>query len=512
MENNFNIKFDWRSVFQEKTDLAIENKTVYSFIQGDNSYFSNFVDDISSGGSESYKNIILGNIQNIVHALQEVDNLLVVGNVQSGKTNNILGLISASLSKKYDIVVLLGGTTNLLLKQTQERLEKIRSKNSEVLFLDKDNLKSISIVENLEKGVLVFFNILKSEKDLKSIYKILENVDLSNKKVLIIDDESDFGSVNIGKPMSKIYEMIGALKSRTDFTKIVSFTATPFANILSRNSEILKPHRIITLNQETSYTGLEFFQKNSFVYDVLSTDRRAENEWGKIIYQSLKYYVFNSACFNINNKIRKRTDLIINISLEKESHIEINKIVASGISKLKRDYHPEFFENFFEKQISEINKLESGFFIRNKTLIKKELDLFIKSINRSSISILNSDFMDKSTDGDENRIYIGGGLISRGFTFPNLLVEVMINAPQNKIQLDTLLQRARWFGYRQESYRFMKILINNQIWESFKEGILVNGKIYEMAEDNVIRNLTKLENELRTMDLDNCVLTGGKKT
>ena len=47
---------------------------------------------------------------------------LVVGDVQSGKTANYLGLINMAYDYGYRIVVLLAGTTNSLREQTQKGL------------------------------------------------------------------------------------------------------------------------------------------------------------------------------------------------------------------------------------------------------------------------------------------------------------------------------------------------------------------------------------------------------
>ena len=49
---------------------------------------------------------------------------LVMGNVQSGKTQNYLGLINKAMDAGYKIIILLGGHMNDLRKQTQERVDE----------------------------------------------------------------------------------------------------------------------------------------------------------------------------------------------------------------------------------------------------------------------------------------------------------------------------------------------------------------------------------------------------
>jgi len=58
---------------------------------------------------------------------------------------------------------------------------------------------------------------------------------------------------------------------------------------------------------------------------------------------------------------------------------------------------------------------------------------------------LNGDSNDSyaKEKGNKFLIIIGGSLISRGFTFDNLLVEVILNISNERPSMDTMLQRAR---------------------------------------------------------------------
>ena len=46
-----------------------------------------------------------------------------MGNVQSGKTQNYIGLINKAIDAGYKIIILLGGHMNALRNQTQERVD-----------------------------------------------------------------------------------------------------------------------------------------------------------------------------------------------------------------------------------------------------------------------------------------------------------------------------------------------------------------------------------------------------
>ena len=49
---------------------------------------------------------------------------LVIGDVQSGKTTNYLGVVSKALDAGYKIIIILSGLHNNLRVQTQERFEE----------------------------------------------------------------------------------------------------------------------------------------------------------------------------------------------------------------------------------------------------------------------------------------------------------------------------------------------------------------------------------------------------
>ena len=68
---------------------------------------------------------------------------LVMGNVQSGKTQNYIGLINKAFDCGYKVVILLGGHMNELRKQTQIRIDE------DVIGLESKHL----ILNNMRKKI-----------------------------------------------------------------------------------------------------------------------------------------------------------------------------------------------------------------------------------------------------------------------------------------------------------------------------------------------------------------------
>ena len=74
---------------------------------------------------------------------------LVMGNVQSGKTQNFLGLINKAIDCGYKTIIVLGGHLNDLRKQTQERVDEgVLGRESKHLIL-----KNKAVAEPIGVGI-----------------------------------------------------------------------------------------------------------------------------------------------------------------------------------------------------------------------------------------------------------------------------------------------------------------------------------------------------------------------
>ncbi len=207
---------------------------------------------------------------------------MVVGNVQSGKTANYIGLISKAADAGYKVIVVLAGMLDDLRIQTQIRLEEgfigKNGSNQELVGVgevDRElGLSNKLAFTNRESDfktktakVLAAYNfcsfqntcifvIKKNTTILKNLNKWL-SAELRNNSItkadgslLLIDDEADNASINTkaGTPYlnrkkidkeydlddidpSKINGQIRKLIQKFNICTYVGYTATPFANI-----------------------------------------------------------------------------------------------------------------------------------------------------------------------------------------------------------------------------------------------------------------------------------------
>lgn len=372
--------------------------------------------------------------------------VLCVGKVQSGKTNKMFKCIEEAFDNyNYDITIIFAGNTSYLYDQTLSRLKNKNYYDYEI-FSSKNKIS----LNNNKKLILV---IMKNNTGLDETFNYLWSLDLTNKKVLILDDESDYASININKNgLSATYKRILELYNRIHCGKMLQVTATPFANIVSPNSKDLLPNRIVCWNNSNEYTGLfEFDENKNHVYEKIECSKDDDKSYKKYIYQTVKYFL----CTIVNNYEylfnKEEVSCLFNVDLDIKIHKNICEIIEWSLKNIWKNYS-EIYEDKINKNIS--------FDLYRKILTDIYNDIAIIELNSTQEKI----------DKKKFNIYVGGTMLSRGNTFENLITEMIINAPSNtKVSVDTLLQRCRWFGYRNDILKMMKIFVSPTIYESLIE-------------------------------------------
>jgi hypothetical protein len=237
---------------------------------------------------------------------------LVMGNVQSGKTQNFLGLINKAIDCGYKTIIVLGGHLNDLRKQTQERIDegvlgreskhliksdtspigvgvfytnKIHTGTSTMKDFNKASAESFGI--KLSGTDPVIFTIKKHTGVLEGLYSYIKEEHMlspdNGKKLdgplLLIDDEADYASINTKhhkEEVTKTNDCIRRLLSLFNRNTYVGYTATPFANIFidpDENSyddkdDLFPKDFMIKIPVPDNYMGQDFFFGNGTAYEV----------------------------------------------------------------------------------------------------------------------------------------------------------------------------------------------------------------------------------------------------
>lgn len=316
---------------------------------------------------------------------------LVVGDVQSGKTANYLGLINMACDYGYKIIVLLAGMTDSLRQQTQSRVDtgfigavSDTMSDAEIAYVgvnddaqiqqnyavpltnnENDFVKFVKKNLNATSGDFNKPIILVVKKNTSVLNQVVEwlkpgfhNINCQN--LLIIDDEADNASINTKKPEcdpSKINGHIRNLYNNFPIASYVGYTATPFANIFvnpegdESYKDLFPSDFIVLLNAPSNYYGAQ--KVFSYEGDVHSRSLRVLDESEKHFlpakHKKDEYYFAELPdslkeailCFLINNVIRtkrganrKHRSMMINISVYNIMHGEILDAVQKYVSKL----------------------------------------------------------------------------------------------------------------------------------------------------------------------------------
>lgn len=388
---------------------------------------------------------------------------LALGYVQSGKTTQMIALTAAAYDAGYRVVVALLGSTNLLLDQNTNRfIEKLQidvRKDFRWVSMKNPNGKSaaIKISENIEKDRIIFIPVLKHAGRITQLADVLSLCEKSGVPTLILDDEADQASLNskINQDSeSKVYKAIQKLTIATPLHLYVQFTATPYAQLLLEPEDLLSPEFVEFLLPGQGYVGgREFFIDNAdkVVRPISSGDEQAANT--KIIdlpgslSLALANFIAGSALLLENDPSAKTISMLVHSTHK-------NKIQAVYHFLLKRQV-----KAWREKQDGTMDSIPTQILDERVRLVSKGAQdiadtLFVQRVNYVLKEIIfwlvNSASDVKKINWLEGPIHIlvGGNKLDRGFTVEGLTVTYM-NRPTTD-QIDTLEQRARAFGYRND--------------------------------------------------------------
>lgn len=433
---------------------------------------------------KSYEHENIVNLRtDILDCLDKNKNVILMGQVQSGKTKNIIELTKHAFSEyKYDLVIVFSGNTNDLNNQTNERFAT-----------ELPNVVFPSELKKHHNFIDLVITSLKQVDNIKKIYEFIYNNEHKLQKILIIDDECDFCGINTSKSEDEctaiytgIYKNIYQYCEKNHVGGVIKLTATPFVNILSAKNTLEHKQEIFVLPTRSEYTGVKFFNRLKDFY-FTRTDSQINNE-NKLILFGLSIWILSSYMLYIDKDVsNKKSDFLINIYHDNENQSNTLNIVKRYIKEKIFDIKQEI-----KNIINTIDKF-SG-------LNSSDVDNFFKTQmeNNISLGVYNQENDFKTTK--YYNIYVGGALLSRGKTFENLLCELICIKNFN---YDTLLQKCRWFGYRQNRSKYMALICNVEIKQQLliAEKIIdffhANNKGYQLDYNSVLQELQEKENEFK---------------
>lgn len=462
----------------------------------------------------------LDNAVRIYNKLPNPDNSIksnvgiVVGRVQSGKTANVITLSALALDNGHRLVVLFLSDTNNLLTQNTERFVKNFENidNVEVVKKSKDgDFDAILDVPTLESlyddgGNLVICS-LKHAKHIQEITDLISKTPYKDDYTLIIDDEGDDIGLNTAAFDEKFVEdskgnlieeertatngaIIGLKKA---FSKLgyISLTATPEANILLQDFQQLAPDYCVTMEPNPGYTGLLAFHSDSSdrVVEVDDyCDLLENNGLPESFEEAFTFFIAGCILRKKREAGKKfKHSMMVHPCSKIENHEIVFKKVELYVNKIRYDLgrNNQSAEMFIRLVMDKCKELSPNSSVKPKDILS--------TIKKTKLHLVNcaqaGNDLNKAMKLMPYHIVIGGNMLDRGITIEGLAVSYMIRMAK-KGQADTLLQRARWFGYKQSYIDLCRVYMPKELKQQFSNIIEIEESVWQFLYDCDHNNLS----------------------
>lgn len=421
---------------------------------------------------------------------------LVVGYVQSGKTANMTAVMAKAVDAGYNMIIVLGGVTNKLRKQTQDRFEKdvLRHRTLWQLYTTSDPNGDFVQPPNggfvmPAEGHAQLVVMKKEGRRLKQLRRTISKtpaVVLRALKVLLIDDECDQASVNSARgefDMTKINAEIRQVLAALPAITYVGYTATPFANVFINpypygnddDLDDLYPRDFITaLDRPVGYFGArEVFGSDSAEADgderdmirilhendpdrLRPTSPKDKETFHPEMTESLEdatlWFLATCAIRRARGQEGEHMSMLVHSSPNVRQHEYMSELIQNWIEERKSDLisgtgeATERLRKVFEHERERTAPVGQDRIPEDFDIVLAHLPAVLEALSYPVENGETDDAFRLDYTGEPvTCIVVGGTVLARGLTLEGLCVSFFLRTSR---QYDTLLQMGRWFGYR----------------------------------------------------------------
>ena len=459
---------------------------------------------------------------------------LVIGRIQSGKTAHLIGTVlhaidSETTKHPYDTIIILSGLIDDLRMQTQDRFEKVlnsysgtdveiipgREKDLNAGNDDQNEaLRKHLAPHNHRSRILV---VKKNHKILENILNILKERPVhARKKYLIIDDEADHASMDTNASTyevdgdvidenpsltNQLLRQIIQVLSASTRCWYIGYTATPYANLLMDAN----------LEESSAEFGLPLYPRD-FLHALPKPDKHLDNEYyfatppghrhvelrvppegdteneDRLISELYHRHLLTQIMKQMRNLDMHHTTLV-HTDIGVHEHHRFVESFRGLQRELKEDRDSNRMASIMRGMIDDY-PLEPDF----RSLVIAHLDHLGESWEEMAAELRKIEIVEvnrrpqskdeiASQDLEYNRgmfkrsyIAVGGTRLSRGLTLEGLTTTWFTRAAQTPV-FDTMLQMARWCGYRPHYSDLVKIYTTAPIYEFYQHITMVEEEI-----------------------------------
>lgn len=414
---------------------------------------------------------------------------LLLGNVQSGKTGQMLGIMSKLADEGYKLFMLLTTDNVDLQRQTYNRV--FRSLQTFTVLSERDEEKFRVLTQTRPIVIVLKKNtsVLRKWRDLLVASRTFRGLPL-----VIFDDEGDASSLNTlvnRRRVSTINRRLDEIKNTASSSLYFEVTATPQAIILQSIVSDWKPSFVNYFKPGIGYLGGNFFYSDPKSYCIRYT---AEDELSEILSDDDvpcplglqdSIYTFLILCAHKKLNGQSNCNFMIHPSSRIHVHGKFKDIIDADLNLLQRSTDDPGFDESLKEIWRDLQgtrpDLEPYEDIKEKVIeILDNEELMVIPLNSKSFVCRDSNDPNALDLERGFNIVVGGNTLGRGITFPHLQV-VYYCRSSKKPQADTFWQHSRIFGYDREQ-ELVRIYIPESLHKLFVELNKANEIIIKQIE------------------------------
>jgi hypothetical protein len=450
-------------------------------------------------------------VDHVVKQLEDVSTSsdrpgILLGKIQSGKTRAFIGVIARAFDRGFDLSVVFTKGTKTLSAQTVARIASDLRE-----FIDDDEILVFDIMQQpgkLTRSEQRRKLVIVAKKQAKNLERIIhffdrQYPDLKGRKVLIVDDEADLASIRFVRKkdqpdveQGKIAAQMDALRRLVGKVAYLQVTATPYSLYLQPdNYEIPPEGGYVFKPKKPAFTELlpihgayvggdDFFatpaenDPRSFLFVEVQRDEQdalrredqrrirkervldSPNTIGLV--RAIVTFVL-AACLrrwqqSQAGEKRRKYAMVIHNDTQKAAHAWQDQVIEwvfdAATNAATND--PKTLKPIFDAAFADLTrsiKADGGQFPETR----QAFEMFIDALQSGDVvqETVNSDnavmaLLDERAElklRTPFNIFVGGNILDRGITIPNLIAFYYGRNPRT-MQADTVLQHSRMYGNR----------------------------------------------------------------
>lgn len=397
---------------------------------------------------------------------------LLFGNIQSGKTAQMFGIICEAANQGFAVFLLLT-TDNVALQQ--QTLTRVKNDLNYFCICGENDVMKFTENALMEPTIIV---LKKNYRILKEWTNIIRSTTfMKGNPLFILDDEADSSSLNTminSRKQSSINKYLKAIKDESSSSIYLQVTGTPQAIFLQTMVSGFRPTFTYYFKPGKTYLGGNFFFQNPMppcikIIDVM------ENPLREAI---IHHLVVSSHLLCTGEKV---SNFLIHPSVRTNVHANYKRKVIN----ILQDIREKFYSISVQEELQAVyNRI---------TPHKATLSPFQK-INATAQELLTKNevkvlIMNGTHEVAANEyatgvnILIGGNTLGRGVTFASLHT-ILYTRTAKHPQADTMWQHNRMFGYDRDP-GLIELYIDQHLYNLFYDINTTNNAMIAQIERGI---------------------------